>query len=497
MKAAFLSTAFSILVIFFCLTPAAHGQVAFNTTNFNGPSIPVDIFVADMDQDSFPDLLVASGGAHTVTFFRNQRNGTFGNGTNLTTGGVGVNAVAADDIYSPGLPDIITANCGNSPDAGSTVIPSSVSVFRAVGEGFFNGAVNYNLPHCPNAMGTITVVNTTLRSVIVSDGTSTITLLKNDGSGHLTAQSVSGPSGSQFFGISAADYDGDGPEDIAAVMRVSGQPDQVVVFFQNWDGSFFGPVSVFSMSGVRLLAANTVDLNNDGAADLLVPFENGASGPAGVVALTNDTTGNFQPVTLNVDNAYNDIGHKAAEGDLDGSGFHSIVLPVAVLGPGAFFTAYAVFPQSGQGNWLDPIYVNADSWGGHGTAEAAALGDFNRDGQLDISGADGEDNQVFVFTNATTTQTCAVPQGQGGVNICSPANGGVSGSPARIAAAANGGINPISGMIAYIDDQQVASSDSFTLNAVVSDSPGTHTLVVNAWDIFGNLFQSTVTFQSQ
>jgi hypothetical protein len=90
-------------------------------------------------------------------------------------------------------------------------------------------------------------------------------------------------------------------------------------------------------------------------------------------------------------------------------------------------------------------------------------------------------------SNCTPTQDLTVL-------ICAPTPNGSVGSPVQITAAALDNEYPITGMVAYVNSQEVAQSNSSTLNASVPLSPGQYQLVVRAWDSTGNYFSSQENF---
>lgn len=294
-------------------------------------------------------------------------------------------------------------------------------------------------------------------------------------------------------GVSSGDYNGDGLQDIAAVMSFSGNPVvQVVIFYQQPDGSFGPATGVFSMSAT-LLATNTVGFNGTGRPDLLVPFINAPNEPPGVVALANQGGGVFNPIKLHVDPSYFVVGHKAAEGALQstGTGLHSIILPITFTDSfGSLFGTFAVFFQTSPGGFLGPFYYAGDTFGSPG---AVVVADFNGDGRQDFAAAGGEDNHLLVYLNNTTAATCSFFS-NAGVHVCTPGSGATVSSPVAIAAAAQGTPFPIVAMKAYIDGVQVASADNNTLNAAVSKAAGTHQLAVNAWDPNNKVYQTIVNF---
>ncbi len=94
-------------------------------------------------------------------------------------------------------------------------------------------------------------------------------------------------------------------------------------------------------------------------------------------------------------------------------------------------------------------------------------------------------------SGGTSSGTCSAASV--GVIICSPAAGATVSSPFSIAAAASG-THSIVAMKAYLDYQQVAASSSGSLTTSGTAGSGTHSLIVNAWDSAGVLYQSKETF---
>jgi hypothetical protein len=486
----FFRSLFSALALMIALVLATPGfaQVSFNPSVHSSPNIPNDIFQVKLNQLGKPDLITTQAGSNSVSVFLNDGNGNFPAGPSATylTGGVATNSVAAADFNEDGFPDLATANCGNTPDPPQTPVPSSVSILFNNGDRTFKPHQDYPLPACPDSIGTLIASPESLSSLIVSYGGSNITLLMNNGVGQFSERTIAGPAGSQIRGVSAADYNGDGLDDIAAIMNGN----SVVIFYQSPDGSFQAPTTIFSKTAT-LIAANTVGFNATGRPDLLVPFTNAPGEPPGVIAFTNDGGGNFSALSLHVDAIYGDMGHKAAEGDLQGTGLHSIILPVAYSTQTSLFSAFAVFTQPSKGVWNGPIYLAGDF---NGTAAAAAVADFNSDGRPDIAGAGGEDSHMFVFMNTTSPRDCGFFSGGAGVRVCAPAAGSRVSSPVGISASATGGAFPIVAIKAYIDGTQVSATETNTMNASVARAAGNHQLAVNAWDSNDKVYQTIVNF---
>lgn len=481
--------ALALVAIALVFATPSSAQVSFQPSVHSSPNIPTDIFQVKLFQIGKPDLITTQAGSNMVSVFLNDGNGNFPASPSATylTGGVGVNSVVSADFDEDGFPDLATANCGNSPDPPQTPVPSSVSILFQNGDKTFKPPVDYPLPACPDSIGYLRAVSgNSLFSLIVSYGQSTMTLLANDHFGQFSERTIQGPAGSQITGVSAADYRGvnDGLDDIAAIMNGN----SVVIFYANADGTYSAPVTIFSMAAT-LLGANTVGFNATGRPDLMVPFT--SSTESGVILLANNGGGSFTATKLNVDPRYTNVGHKAAEGDLQNTGLHSVVLPIAYLAPNnQLFNAFAVFTQPSKGVWNGPIYLAGDFGG---TATAAVVADFDGDNKPDIATSGGEDSHMFVFRNTTSAGDCPFFAGTG-VHVCSPAPGATVPSPVAINSAASGGSLPIVAIKAYIDGTQLASTETNTMRTSVAKAAGSHQLAVNAWDSNDTVYQTIVNF---
>lgn len=100
-------------------------------------------------------------------------------------------------------------------------------------------------------------------------------------------------------------------------------------------------------------------------------------------------------------------------------------------------------------------------------------------------------SSAHLLSGATSPTGCSTSTV--GVKVCSPAAGSSVNSPVQISAASLG-THRITGMRAYANGVNVASSTSSTLNATVTLANATYTLVVKAWDSAGVVYQSTETF---
>ena len=232
--------------------------------------------------------------------------------------------VVVADFNGDGITDYVMESCSSGG--------LSIILFAGDGTGAFNqanGADRHSPPFassCTNAMSAIIIANDKLPSILVSSLDTFMTIFRNDGTGRFRQQQdVFGAHGAILTGASVGDFNGDHLQDIAAVSTdPDGHRQRVVIFYQNPDGSFQPPVTVFSLNAT-LQFTQAVDFNGNGSQDLLVPFFGGPNKRTGVVALTNVGSGRFRSATLLVDPFYTSAGQKA-------TAIHSSQQPGGVCG---------------------------------------------------------------------------------------------------------------------------------------------------------------------
>jgi hypothetical protein len=78
-----------------------------------------------------------------------------------------------------------------------------------------------------------------------------------------------------------------------------------------------------------------------------------------------------------------------------------------------------------------------------------------------------------------------------GVNVCSPTSGSTVSSPVRFTAAAKSTL-PITAMRIYIDNVSVYLTSAASLDVSIAVSPGTHNVVVQAWNSSGAVLKSSL-----
>ncbi|MBF0158153.1 MAG: DUF4347 domain-containing protein [Magnetococcales bacterium] len=99
---------------------------------------PIYAAIADVNHDSWPDILVVNYNSNVVSVMRNNGNGTFAAKVDYAIGGPNPHHIVAADINDDGWSDILTTNQGGS----------TIQILYNNGDGTFASNVSYTVERC-------------------------------------------------------------------------------------------------------------------------------------------------------------------------------------------------------------------------------------------------------------------------------------------------------------------------------------------------------------
>ncbi len=270
---------------------------------------PTGLAVADLNGDGTSDAVV-TGGLSDVSVLLGQSNGLFQApvGYSLAQPSPMPQAVAIGDLNNDGKPDVVVASAGQPGSSGM------VSVLLGNGDGTLqapqNTTVNAGAQSIAladfNGDGKLDAVVAAFGNQANGGGSDAggIVVLLGGGNGTLTAQPPLTVSGLYATAVTAADLNGDGIPDLAAVMIST--PNQgkstLAVFLGKGDGTFQSPRTFplkganSSLSGVISNLGGIVvgDWNGDGKPDIAAVSQ---ADNTSIDVLLGDGTGNFTEVS--------------------------------------------------------------------------------------------------------------------------------------------------------------------------------------------------------
>jgi hypothetical protein len=189
------------------------------------------------------------------------------------------------------------------------------------------------------------------------------------------------------------DYNGDGKQDLA----VLGATGSVNIYLGNGDGTFqtaknYAVAPSLSSPSSRILAS--ADFNRDGIADLVAT--NSALNEVAVLLGVGDGSflaANYYSVATTGTSTPGSRPWNVVVGDLNKDGFVDIV--TASDGSGTF----SVLPGNGDGTFKTNVLISTPA----AQVGSVAVGDFNGDGLLDVITSSAPDQNIYILKNTTTT----------------------------------------------------------------------------------------------
>jgi len=374
------------------------------------------IATADLNNDGNLDMVEAGGGTGVgITVMLGSSHGVFGSPISTAVGcgqanRNGVNSIAVGDVSGDGKVDVVAT----SLNIGITNCENVVAVLIGSGNGKFKTPVYYSTGVTVQS-GSVTLGDLNgdgKLDIVVSNADGSLSVLLNKGKGiYGTATVIIAASGTQGGNIVIGDFNKDGKLDLA-VTDYSGTA--INVLLGNGDGTFKAPISTPSPINPIALAAG--DFNNDGKLDLALTSWNDQGAFTiftgnGDGTFTQGTTYKFSTWTqCNLGNGPNPYWIGAGDLNQDGKLDLAIALSTTsceeVYNGENSFGAAVVYTGNGDGTFE----LDKGPWLGGVDNSGIALGDFNRDGMIDlaVAGNAGWTTQDWVTIMQNNTQPISI-----------------------------------------------------------------------------------------
>lgn len=351
----------------------------------------------DFNGDGNLDLAVSNFDASAIAVLLGDGTGAFG-APALYSGGEAPATLILTDFNNDGNLDILTAD--GTPDGFvANLEAGDLDVLLGNGDGTFQGTQLIPAGIAPRWVDTADFNGDGKTDMVAADeigGSLTVLLGQGNGkfptSSTFTFPSLADGTSLDLASVVAADFNGDGKPDAAAVAN---EAQTLAVAYGTGTGTFQNPLTFPTGNAPVMLAAG--DLNRDGKPDLVVA-NSGATfgnGPAGVSVFLNTGTGFQSPKNI----AVGSIVQSVAIADVNLDGNPDLIVADAgdllTSNPGGVW----VLLGAGNGSFQTPKSLPVGSY-----PNWVSVGDVNNDGKPDL---------VVITQNPLFTYFVAVLLGNG------------------------------------------------------------------------------------
>ena len=349
-------------------------QTALTTSQAYASSV----FIVDMDNDGFKDVIAASQNDNTVAWYHNNHDGTFGGKQVITSTAFGAIAVRAADLDNDGLVDVVSSSLNDG----------QVVWYKCLSIGVYGPAqILSNGSQFPTSLEIVDINNDGKPDILWTSWLgSKVSWLRNMGGGSFAASQAIVTQTIAPWSAVAADLDGDGLRDIVTASQNS---HSVEWYKGNGDGTA-GAKHILIMDNVEVqspVAVAVADLDGDGLPDVIAGYE----ATNKIVWFRNTGSGTFsgqQTIATGVLAVFS-----VTAADVNGDG------RIDILSASINDSKIAWYRNLGGGNFGNPaqnqIVISSSAAG----AYSVTSGDLNQDGMTDVVSASQDDSKVAAYVN--------------------------------------------------------------------------------------------------
>ena len=336
---------------------------------------PTGIIAADVNNDGYPDLIVACSG--TVDLFQNTGAANPGQFSEVATFTVAnPTAMVVGNFSGSSTPDLAVAGSGG------------ITVFTNVGG--TNGTINISLGGTLTGMVTGDFNHDGHLDLAVSDSTGKVDVLTGNGTGNFTLLGgYSTGTGTKPAGIVAADFNNDGNLDVATINHGT---NNVTVLLGSASGALMPPIA--QATGTNPIGISVADVNSDGYPDVIA-FDSPTATTGEVDVLLGIGNGTLQVAQVSSQTFV--PGTQAAVADFNRDGKPDLAVTQQGANQVSLLLNNTLPTQYPDGRSFSAAHALNNGPGN--MADGVAVGDFNKDGLLDIAVSYLSDNHVQILLN--------------------------------------------------------------------------------------------------
>ncbi|HKS81014.1 MAG TPA: FG-GAP-like repeat-containing protein [Candidatus Acidoferrales bacterium] len=339
------------------------------------------IVTGDFNRDGKQDVLISvSAGLNpgSLILFPGNGDGTLGTPVISSLGvAAGGGAIAAADFNSDGNPDAVTIGI------------NGVAVAFGNADGTFQTATAYglnnNATNFPQSIAIADMNGDGKPDIVVGEGQggslNAAAVLINDGTGNFPSNTVYSMTGSGPVSVAAADFNGDGKNDVLLASEQNSSDGAINLLVGNGDGTFRS-AQYLSTAGIGAGTGSVAaaDFNGDGFQDLVIPVcPPGTTCPSGFALFLSDGAGGYQAPQSFASTTL--AGEFLAVGDFNKDGKPDVVVVSNCADGTCSQDAASIFVNTGNGTFAESFVYGL----GGITPLGVVTGDFNGDGKLDIA----------------------------------------------------------------------------------------------------------------